>query len=339
MNRKIRLKLPTFHSSGRGVGVYAEKLAAALAATDQVDLVNSDPELVHFPYFDLFYPTLSLLKTTPTVVTIHDLTPLVLSDRYPKGIRGTFSLMYQRLSLSEVKAVITDSQCSQKDIRRYFGLPESRIFVTPLGVGPEYFISPSPAEIARLKKRYQLPDKFVLTVAGGPNPNKNLPRLAAVTARLNIPLVIIGRDVAKVLPPGKPHPELMDLLELNRYFHLIRPGFISTSELIAFYHLATVYCQPSLYEGFGLPLLEAMAAGTPVVSSNTSSLPEIYPPGTPDFDPQDDKSMEAALKKALSQNKNQTPALSARLKKHASAFTWEKTASLTLSVYRHVLGL
>lgn len=326
------------HSKGRGVGFYAKFLSESLKKEKGIELTDKNPDLIHYPFFDLFYPTLPLKKIVPTVVTIHDLTPLVLSSLYPRGVKGSVNLLRQWFSLQSVSAVITDSVNSKQDLIKIFKLSPKKVFVTPLSVNPIYQQTLSDKKVAFVKKKYSLPHKFILTVAGGPNPNKNLPALAQVTQDLQIPLVIVGGGVSKPAPSGKVHPELKDLVKLKQYSHLITPGFVPDEDLLTLYQLASLYCQPSLYEGFGLPVLEAMNAGCLVVSSRVSSLPEIYSRNTITFDPQDLEEMKKVLSHALNLTTKQKTILIKEAKTRAGDFTWKKTAQATIKVYRSVLG-
>ena len=133
------------------------------------------------------------------------------------------------------------------------------------------------------------------------------------------------------------HPELIDMVRLKVYKHLILPGFVSNEDLNALYHLASLYAQPSFYEGFGLPLLEAMTAGCLIVSSNSSSLPEIYHQDAITFNPHKLASMEKALKKALDLSPKAKQNQIEMAKNKASTFSWSKTAKATLEVYRKVI--
>ncbi len=324
------------HSKGRGVGIYGENLAKGLSKLSGITLTDTNSDIIHYPFFDLFYATLPLKKTKPTVVTIHDVTPLVMSSRYPKGIRGSLNLVRQWLALQSVSAVITDSENSKIDIEKYLFVPKEKIFVTPLAIDPIYGKEISDEKLKEVKKRLHLPNKFILTVAGGPNPNKNLPSLAEVTDRLDIPLVIVGKGMLQEIKEPV-HPELIDMVRLKVYKHLILPGFVTNEDLSALYRLATMYVQPSLYEGFGLPLLEAMTAGCLVASSNSSSLPEIYHEGAITFNPQKLTSMEKAIKKALdlSPAAKQKQIEDAKVK--AATFSWSKAARATLKVYQKVI--
>lgn len=334
--KKIKVNISSDgHSAGRGVGFYSQNLISALKKFKDIVLTGDNPDIIHYPFFDLFYNTLPLKKEKPTVVTIHDLTPFIMPDRYPKGVKGTFNLLRQWYSLRSVSAIITDSENSKKDIEKYFRVTPEKIFVTPLAVSKEYQKKPTAKEMATIKKKYGLPDKFVVTIAGGPNPNKNIPSLAEVTDRLEIPLVVVGKGfLQEIINPV--HPELIDLVRLQSYSHVIYPGYVPTEDLNVMLRLASLYAQPSFYEGFGIPVLEAMTAGCLITSSRTSSLPEIYYPEAIVFNPRSLKSMEQAISKALKLSP-------ARKAKHiqmgidkARQFSWEKTASLTAEVYRKI---
>lgn len=324
------------HSAGRGVGVYAQHLIDQFKKEKTVILTDQNPDLIHYPFFDLFFPTLPLKKEKPTIVTIHDVTPLVLSDRYPKGIRGTIKFIRQWYSLRSVSAIITDSENSKKDIEKYLRVSPEKIYVTPLAVDDDYHKKPTTTDLKRVKEKFHLPDKFVLTLAAGPNPNKNIPSLAEVTDRIGIPLVVVGKDwLQEVKQPVE--AELIDLVRIQIYNHVAYPGYVSNEDFNAMLHLASVYIQPSLYEGFGLPLLEAMTTGCLVASSRTSSLPEIYYEGAITFNPKNLSSMEKAINKALSLSPAKKQKHIELGKAKSKEFTWKKTAALTLEVYKKIV--
>jgi glycosyltransferase involved in cell wall biosynthesis len=324
------------HSVGRGVGYYSENLIKALSQLPEVKITDKNADLDHYPFFDLFYPTLPFFKSKPTVITIHDLTPLVMSDRYPKGVRGFLSLIHQRLALWNVKAIITDSQHSKGDIVKLFNFDFEKVFVTTLAADETFSKSIASSILEEVKEKYHLPKKFVLNVSAGPNPNKNLPALAEATKALNIPLVIVGKGMLQEVTEPI-HPELVDLVTLKKYSHIIYLGFVPTEDLAAIYRIATLYCQPSLYEGFGLPLLEAMRSGCLIVSSNSSSLPEIYHQDALTFDPKNYSEMKNVLSAALELSPSQKELQIKQAKEKSEKFTWEITAKETLEVYKKVI--
>ena len=337
MDSQIRVNiLETNHSLGRGVGFYTSNLINALKNNSKIILTDKNQDLNHYPYFDLFYPTLPLIKNKPTVVTIHDVTPLAMPDKYPKGVRGTLGLLHQRLSLLNISGVITDSEYSKRDIVKFLGLKKDKVFVIPLAIDSIYNTSYSSEKLLSIKKKYNLPNSFILNVSGGPNPNKNLPALAIATDNIGIPLVIVGKGMLQEVSEPV-HPELQDLVKLKKFKHVIYPGLVPTDDLVGIYQLASLYCQPSLYEGFGLPLLEAMAAKCLVVSSKSTSLPEIYPEGTITFDPKDPKDMIIKIREALDLSDKDKKIKIEKAKHKASDFSWTKTASDTIKVYQKVL--
>jgi len=332
----LRVHIPTdSQSTGRGIGFYTSNLIDALKRIKDIKLVDTQPDLIHYPYFDLFYPTLNPPKNIPSIVTIHDVTPLVLSRFYPKGIKGRFNLFKQKQALKRVTAVITDSNNSRQDIIKHLRVPENKIHVTPLAVDPFYAKPVSSKVISEVKAKYSLPDVFLLYV-GGVNPNKNLPRLIKAVTKLNLPLVLVGSEFTRPTPPisslkAKLGLQSVHPLETNPLLHAL--GFVSNQDLSAIYRLALAYCQPSLYEGFGLPVLEAMSAGCLIVGSNQSSLPEIYPPQAITFDPKSTRSMLKALKKVIGLKPKDRETLIKLGLERSQDFSWNATARLTATVY------
>jgi glycosyltransferase involved in cell wall biosynthesis len=173
-------------------------------------------------------------------------------------------------------------------------------------------------------EKYKLPKKFVLYV-GDVNYNKNIPSLIKAAALAKLPLVWVGNHALEIEKLDKTHPELRHLIDVNLE-SVLRLGFVPDEDLAVIYNLATVYCQPSFAEGFGLPVLEALACGTAVACSNTHSLPEIAGDAVEYFDPYDLDQMIKAITKAKF-----TPE-----KFDANRFSWEKTAHETLLVYKEL---
>jgi glycosyltransferase involved in cell wall biosynthesis len=133
----------------------------------------------------------------------------------------------------------------------------------------------------------------------------------------------------------KPHAELRDFFELVKIKNVIRLGFVDDNDLLGLYKLASAYCQASLYEGFGLPLLEAMAAKCLVVSSNTSSLPEIYDPSTMTFDPYNEDAMYKVIATSIALNKIEKEKLVKKNFDRSKKFSFEKMASDTIAAYKY----
>ena len=339
------------HSAGRGVGFYRNNLVSALGELDGVEVVVENSDLVHYTFFDLFYHTLPNSSDVPTVVTIHDLTPLVLPEYYPMGLRAKLNFDRQKMALKNVSAIITDSNNSKKDIVDILKIKPEKVFVTYLAVDNAYSKTPTDKTLIEVREKYHLPKKFILYV-GGINANKNLVRLAKAAIKLNVHLVFVGSEfvkypvetfsIKKILGLQSIHPEvyeftkLMEIIKNNSQIHVL--GFVGNEDLNVIYRLANLYCQPSFYEGFGLPVLEAMTAGCPVVSSNSGSLPEIYPPGAISFDPRNQADIETALQKALILKKKDRDNLIKSGQEKATEFSWEKTARETYAVYSSILN-
>src|SRR3989344_4856083 len=318
----------------RGVGFYTKNLLAHLKSqahkfnleitelTDLSTLNDVHVDLLHYPYFHPFFPTLPIFKPCKTIVTIHDLIPLEFPQAYPPGVRGWLNLQRQKIALSSIAAVITDSQASVQSIHNYLGVPSSKLKLIYLAASRHFQPITDKKKLITIQKKYGLPSKFVLYV-GDVNYNKNIPGLVTACQIAGLPLVIVGKQAANLDYLDLSHPELAHLkaISLSR---ILRLGFVSDADLVAIYNLAHVYCQPSFAEGFGLPVLEALACGTPVACANTHSLPEIAGEAATYFDPCDVNDIARALTQATSKN---GPA-------QASKFTWAKTATETLMVYQ-----
>jgi glycosyltransferase involved in cell wall biosynthesis len=267
-----------------------------------------------------------------TVVTIHDVIPW----SFP-GVSTRLDTWIYRYWLPRVAprmdAVITVSQASKQDIVRYLKIPPHKVHVVYLCANQAYKPLPA-AVVADVRQRYQLPDAYLLYV-GSYEPRKNLMRLLQAFARLKQPslrhkLVIVGprRHTASQIASK--------LAELGIEQNVILTDYIKEADLPAIYNGADLFVFPSLYEGFGLPPLEAMACGTPVITSNTSSLPEVVGDAALIVDPYDIDALAVMIKRALFDEDLRTD-LRRRGMQRAAQFTWERTACETLEVYRHVL--
>ena len=293
--------------------------------------------LLHYPYFDIFFPTLPK-KIKPTVVTVHDLTPLVFPKHHPAGIRGKINWTKQKKRLQQVEAIITDSQNSKEDIIGLVGYPAEQVFVVHLGVGKNFRKIKSGKTKLAIKNKYCLPERFIFYV-GDVNWNKNIPGLVKACRRAGVPLVIAGKQAISQ-DYDRDHPENQDLVwlqkEAQKDSNVRLLGFVADEDLPVLYNLATVYCQPSFYEGFGMTVVEAMACGCPVISSNQGSLPEIGGQAVLYFDPHQDGSLVQALETIL-EDGDLALELSKRGLLQAKKFSWSKCARETLMVYREIL--
>ncbi|TAL62348.1 MAG: glycosyltransferase family 1 protein, partial [Bacteroidetes bacterium] len=229
-----------------------------------------------------------------------------------------------------VKAIITDSEASKNDIARLTHFPHDKIFVIYLAPG-EQFKPQGAKEQEKVKGKYKLTDSFVLYV-GDVNWNKNIPTLIRAMKGVDVSLVLVGNAF---LHHDLPEVQLIQktIEETNQREKIIMLGYIPDSDLPAVYSLASLYVQPSIAEGFGLPVLEAMACGTPAVVSLKTSLAEIAGPSIL-VDPEDSKNIKSSIQEMLKRDRKSE---SQKARDWAARFTWEKTAVETVKVYKGIL--
>ncbi|RME35317.1 MAG: glycosyltransferase family 1 protein [Thermoflexia bacterium] len=291
-----------------------------------------------FQGVDLFHATehlLPRLSSVRTVFTLHDLIFLFYPETHKPLNRWFLTLMMPRF-LRAADAVIAVSECTKRDAVRAYGIPEEKITVIYEGVSPR-FRPASPEAIQAVRAKYRLPERFILYV-GTIEPRKNLTALLEAYAALQsrntqhaARLVIVGK---KGWLYGGFFRRLRELgLEERVHF----TGYVPDGDLPAIYSAADLFVFPSLYEGFGLPVLEAMACGVPVVCSNTSSLPEVAGDAALLADPTDIRALVAAMERALTDEALRA-SLRARGLERARQFTWEEAAKRTVEVYHQVLG-
>jgi glycosyltransferase involved in cell wall biosynthesis len=308
------------------------RLAAMLAHFTGV------PQDAMFPGIDLWHATEHLaprLRRIRSVFTLHD-----LIFRFDPGSHLPLNRIYLNTMmprfLRAADAVIAVSECSKRDAVHLYNTPAEKIHVIPEGVDAHFRPVRDRARLAQVREQYGLPDHFVLFV-GTIEPRKNLPvlfeALASRRARgLDMwPLVIVGK------PGWLVEPILARITELGLQDWVYRTGFVPDDDLPALYSAATVSVMPSRYEGFGLPVLEAMACGTPVVCSNTSSLPEVAGQAALLVAPEDVPGWADTVTRVWND-----AALYGKLRERglaqAAQFTWENAARQTLEVYRTVVG-
>ena len=237
--------------------------------------------------------------------------------------------------------MLTISHTSKYSIHRLTGYPLDRIYVTWPAAANHFRPETSKAKLKQIKEKYHLPDKFVLYV-GDINWNKNIPRLVTACLDLKYPLVIVGS--AAIKKDVSDHPWNQDLLWLQtkalahqRTSELILTGFVPDDELPAIYSLATIYCQPSYSEGFGLPLVEAAKSGCPVIYSQEPACQEIMDYNGDFFNPYSTVDLKKSLTKVWQSQKYQRQLAKAGLKR-AKIFDWKFTAIQTLSLYSQILN-
>lgn len=325
----------------RGIGSYTRQLQKALASQAELELVEQPQtaDLIHYPFFDLFSPTLPLLQRKPAVVTIHDVIPLLFPKFYPLGKRGLVNLVRQRLALRQVAAVITDSEASKTDIAKYLKVKLDKISVVPLAANPELRPAAS-SEQERVRRKYKLPSKYLLYV-GDINYNKNLPQLIKTLKYLpaTVKLVLVGANFRpQEIPEWQWIEAQLALSDVSkRVKFLTKVPSDATADLAAIYSGGLAYIQPSLYEGFGLPVLEAMQCRTPVICHPNSSLAEVALDKALLADTPTAEAFALQVEQVLAWSSKQRQDFLAQAAKWASRFSWRKTVQLTAAVYQQAL--
>lgn len=290
-------------------------------------LARSKLSLFHAPGF-----VLPLLSFLPGVVTIHDLCYLLFPDCFPARRRRYFEWLVPP-SLRKARLIIAVSRQTRDDLCKFMAVAEEKVRVVYNGVGAQF--RPGDRRALSIRDKYGLPPKMALFV-GRLEPRKNLGRLIRA-------LSVLRRTRAfehKLVLAGQSdfgHERLLQLRsELNIEDDVLFTGFVPDSDLPALYNAADLFIYPSLYEGFGLPLLEAMACGTPTITSRTSSLREVAGEASLLVDPYDTFGMAKAMADVLSSRSLREKLSEAGLKQ-AAKFTWSRAASETMSVYQEVL--
>lgn len=333
-------------NKGRGIGFYTEHLIESLKKYTDVEVEviergegergKGKVDIIHYPFFDFFRPTLKVDSKIPTVVTIHDVIPLIFPAHYPPGIKGRINLYRQKQALKKVKAIITDSDSSTEDVKTVFGNKNGNVFTVYLAQG-EQFRKLSKADIAKKIKKYNLPDKYIL-YTGGVNWNKNLLNQAEAAINSGVDVVFVGGGFEKRENLG--HPEMKSFKTFLSYYsnnpkvHIL--GFVSNEDLVALTNGAQLLLFVSYYEGFGLPILEAQACGTPVVTGNISSMVEVAGEGALLMDPHSPLDIGSGIEMAL--NEDYREKLVQKGFENVKRFSWEKTAQETVQVYKYALS-
>jgi glycosyltransferase involved in cell wall biosynthesis len=254
---------------------------------------------------------------------------------FPQYLPNRFALAYARASIwvatRASDRVLTVSETSKRDILRFFDVPAEKITVIYNGIDERFWLQPPDEQLSRMCERYQLHGDFVLYV-GNVKPHKNVERLIDAFHLVrrdgldHLKLVVIGDDVSK-------YAELRRAVHrYNLHKHVRFLGHMPDESLAVLYRLAAVFVFPSLYEGFGLPPLEAMASGVPVITSNVSSLPEVVGDAGLLVDPTDPHAIAEAIHRVFTQ-----PGLRDRLREkglaRAAEFSWERSVQQIRAIY------
>src|SRR5271154_994936 len=326
---------------------------AIFAAPEKRGTAQSGLAQIRYGFFlrkleaDLFHIPLNavpLLMPKPYLVTIHDMSTLLFASQL--GYRNRVRQFYLRRGLIRADRVMAVSMATCRDVESVLGIPASRMRVVYNAPDPIFHASSAggdaaghSAEIQRVLDRYRIHYPFLLYV-GRTNPQKNIPRLVEAFAVLrgelqehpvyrDLRLLIIGDEISR-------YPALRHAVIQSRVEDTVRfLGFVPIETLRSFYQAASAFVFPSLYEGFGLPPLEAMACGTPVVCSNVSSLPEVVGDAAAIVNPENVFDIARGMREVLLDRERRST-LVERGFEQARRFSWKRTAQQVLEAYEEI---
>jgi glycosyltransferase involved in cell wall biosynthesis len=323
-NFRVRAsRLPTIKPPVRIA--WEQSLAPALLLRDRLNLLHCPVNVV------------PLAAPSKTVVTIHDLGFMRYPERY-RAAKRRYLTAATSLSARRAAHIITDAESGRQEIIELLKVRPEKVTAVPLGVDARFRPLP-PEEIEQFRQEKKLPARFVLYL-GTLEPRKNIPLLLRGFARLRRenPAAVEGVELVLGGAKGWLYDEIFRLVQqlgLEQTTHF--PGYVSEEELPLWYNSAECFVYPSIYEGFGLPPLEAMASGCPVITSNTSSLPEVVGKAGITVGPEDEAGLATALAQLLTDPAERVLRRE-QGRAQAQKFTWEETARRTLEIYRRIAG-
>ena len=293
-------------------------------------LLRLAPQVFHTPHY-----VLPALTPCRSIVTIHDCIHLV----FPQYLKGRIARIYARstfwTAVNRASRILTVSEASKRDILRFFSISPDKVTVIHNAIAEHFFKTPSQQQLSEVRERYQLNHRFIM-YAGNVKPHKNLERLIdafvllrEIKGNADLRLLITGSEISKYTTLRR----AVHRYNLHKYVRFL--GYQTERTLATLYRLADVFVFPSLYEGFGLPPLEAMASGTPVVVSRASSLPEVVGDSGVMVNPYDAISIADGVQTVLADN-NFTEDLKKRGLARARTFSWVKSVERIHRIYQEV---
>lgn len=285
--------------------------------------------LFHAPHY-----TLPPLTPCRAIVTIHDCIHLMFPQYLPNRLAHVYARSALEAAARRARRILTVSEASKRDILRWLKPPPEKVVVVPNAIDERFGAPPAAEEVDRVRERFQLHDPFVL-YAGNIKPHKNLERLIDAFSIVrrdgfgDLKLLIIGDEITRYATLRR----AVHRYQLHKYVRFL--GFVPDKTLAVLYRLAAVFAFPSLYEGFGLPPLEAMASGTPVVTSNVSSLPEVVGDAAVLVDPYEPASIAEGIRRVLSDETLRAD-LKARGLARAREFSWQRSVRRIREIYAEV---
>jgi len=327
-----REALSTLGRNFRAVPETAGNYSVAEQVKIPLALRREGVTLFHAPHY-----VLPPLVRCRSVVTIHDCIHLMFPQYLPNRLAFSYARTSIGLAARRATRVLTVSESSKRDILRFVDTQPEKIDVIYNAYDERFAIDPAEEDVVRVRERFQLQDEFVL-YAGNVKPHKNLERLIEAfeivrTRGLDhLKLVLIGDEISKYTALRR----AVHRHQLHKYVRFL--GYLPEETLAVMYRLAGVFVFPSLYEGFGLPPLEAMASGTPVVTSNVSSLPEVAGDAAVLVDPYDPHAIADGIYRVLTDEQLRKD-LRHRGVARAGMFSWEQSVRRVRKIYDEVAGL
>jgi glycosyltransferase involved in cell wall biosynthesis len=287
-------------------------------------------DVLHSPH----YTTTAVGGGWRRVVTFHDVTFFLLPERYP-ALRRAYFRAASRAGARLCDMAIAVSNTVRADLEQHLQMPPERVRAVPLAAAPSYRHVDDPATLAAVRAKYGLPDRFILNV-GALEPGKNQATLVRAFHRLKGQNLSHGLVIAG--PPAWRYERLLRLVDKLGLTDQVRfLDYVPAEDLVVLYNLADLFVFPSLYEGFGLPPLEAMACGLPVVASTAPALREVLDGAALLVHPLDVTALAEAMAAALGDEPLRNHLREAGLQR-AALFSWERTARETAAVYREAAG-
>ena len=286
-------------------------------------------DLFHTPHY-----VLPVLVPCPSVVTVHDCIHLMFPQYLPNRFAYSYARTSIRMAARRATRILTVSESSKRDILRFCRIPPDKVTVIYNAIDDRFREPPPAEEIERIRERFQLHEPFVLYV-GNVKPHKNLERLIEAIHHLHengydsLKLLVIGSDISKYAELRR----AVHRYNLHKYVRFL--GFMPDATLAVLYRLAAVFVFPSLYEGFGLPPLEAMASGAPVVTSNVSSLPEVAGDAAVLVDPRDPRAIADGIRRVLTEP-GLRETMRAKGLARAADFSWDRSIRRIRQIYGEV---
>lgn len=291
------------------------------------ELKKLRPDILHIPHYNI-----PIFYTGKMVVTIHDLTHLVFPEFLPSKFAYYYAKFMFWFATKRANKIITDSENTKRDILERYNVNPDKIEVIYLGVGEE-FVKKEEVEVEYLYDKFSIPrNKKILMYVGNLKPHKNLERLLIAFSQMenkqDYCMLLIGKAFEKYNVLEQKEKEL----GIDDY--ILHTGMVNQEELVDLYNLADLFVFPSLYEGFGIPVLEALACGTPVICSNTSSLPEVGSECVNYFNPVDVEQIMQAIQDNINRKSNRE--IMSRNIKYTQKFNWKSTSKKTLEVMNNI---